>query len=157
MTLYAQYTINSYTVTFKDWDGSVLDTDTVNHGDDATPPADLVKDRPRRSPAGTGLSEDVTENRTITATYTINQYTVTFVDWDDSVLDTDTVNYGGDAIPPADPSRTGHTFTGWTGDYEDVTENRTIQAMHTINTYTLAYDANGGTASASPAGLQRDL
>ena len=38
-TLYAKWTIKTYAVTFKNWNGTTLKTETVNHGSDATAPA----------------------------------------------------------------------------------------------------------------------
>jgi LPXTG-motif cell wall-anchored protein/uncharacterized repeat protein (TIGR02543 family) len=138
VTLYAQYTINSYMVTFKDWDGSVLDTETVNHGDDATPPED--PERTGHTFTGWDKSyENVTEDLTITAQYAINTYTVIFEDWDGTELDRQTVNYGDDATPPTDPERTGHTFTGWDKSYENVTEDLTITAQYEINVYKVRF------------------
>ncbi|MBQ4341978.1 MAG: InlB B-repeat-containing protein, partial [Clostridia bacterium] len=44
LTVTAQYTINTYTVTFKDWDGTTLKTQTVNYGGSATAPTDPIRD-----------------------------------------------------------------------------------------------------------------
>lgn len=75
-------------------------------------------------------------------------YTVTFVDgYSGTVLKTQSVPPGGDATPPANPSRPGYTFTGWSGDYTNVTSNRTITAQWRINTYTVTYNANGGSGA----------
>lgn len=53
------------------------------------------------------------------------------------------ITYGGSAIPPT-CSRDGYNFTGWNGDYTNVTSDRTIYAQWSIVTYTISYDANGG-------------
>lgn len=39
-------------------------------------------------------------------------HTVTFVDWNGTVLDTQTVAFGAAATPPANPSRSGYVFAG---------------------------------------------
>src|SRR5690625_4217678 len=139
LTVTAQYDINQYTVNFEDWDGSTLDTQTVDHGNDANAPAD---------PTRTGYSftgwdvdfTDITSDLTVTAQYDINQYTVTFEDWDDSTLDTQTVNHGSDANAPADPTRTGYSFTGWDVDFTDVTGDLTVTAQYDINQYTVTFE-----------------
>ena len=138
------YPYPKYTVTFKDWNGATLKTQTVFRYSNATPP-------PNPSRTGytftgwSGSYTNVTSNRTITAQYKINYYTVTFKDWDGTILKTQSVPYGSNATPPPNPSRTGHTFTGWSGSYNNITGNRTIIAQYSINTYTnyIAHWAGG--------------
>ena len=102
---------------------------------------------------GSGSSVTVTmnSNKTVTANFAINYYTVTFVDWNGTVLKTQSVAYGGSATPPANPARTGYTFAGWSGSYTNVTSNRTITATYTTNTYTITASAGTG-GSISPSG-----
>ena len=59
-----------------------------------------------------------------------NQYTVTFKDWDGTVLKTQTVNAGEDAVPPVIPTRDGYTFTGWSESYTNVTASITVCANY---------------------------
>ena len=122
----------SYTVTFKDWDGSVLKTQTVASGGSATPPSNPTRD----GYVFTGWSgnyTNVTENRVITAQYTIKTYTVRFLDWNGTVLDTQTINHGNNATPPPNPTRDGYTFSGWSGNYTNVTADVDIIAQYTKN------------------------
>ena len=122
----------SYTVTFKDWDGSVLKTQTVASGGSATPPSNPTRD----GYVFTGWSgnyTNVTENRVITAQYTIKTYTVRFLDWNGTVLDTQTINHGSNATPPPNPTRDGYTFSGWSGNYTNVTADVDIIAQYTKN------------------------
>ena len=60
-------------------------------------------------------------------------YTVRFLDWDNSVISTQTVPRGGSATPPPNPTRDGYTFTGWSGNYTNVTANVDIIAQYTKN------------------------
>ncbi|WP_244826138.1 InlB B-repeat-containing protein, partial [Carboxylicivirga linearis] len=127
----AQYTINSYTVTFVDWDGGVLKTENVDYGSSATAPVDHV----RIGYTFTGWDvafDNITTALTVTAQYTINSYTVTFVDWDGGVLKTENVDYGSSATAPADPARTGYSFTGWDVAFDNVTTALTVTAQYTI-------------------------
>jgi hypothetical protein len=122
-------TVNTYTVTFKDWDGTVLKTETVNYGGAATAPADPT----RVGYTFTGWDvafDNVTSDLVVTAQYTINTYTVTFVDWDGTVLKTQTVAYGGAATAPANPTRVGYTFTGWDVAFNYITGNLTVTAQY---------------------------
>ena len=74
-------------------------------------------------------------------------YTVTFVNGYGGTIKTQTVYYGGNASPPANPSRTGYTFAGWSGSYTNVTSSRTITATWSIWKYTISYNANGGSGA----------
>ncbi|MBQ8982456.1 MAG: InlB B-repeat-containing protein [Lachnospiraceae bacterium] len=132
----AQYEINKYTVTFKDYNGNVLKTqENVEYNTSATAPAEPTRD----GYTFTGWDKEftnITEDTTVTATYSINNYTVTWTNYDDSVLDTDTVNYGetpeytGDTpTKPADAQYT-YTFVGWTPAIDTVTGNVTYKATY---------------------------
>ena len=133
LTVTAQYTINTYTVTFKDWDGTVLKTQTVNYGGSATAPT--VPGRVGYTFTGWDRSfTNVTSNLIVTAQYTINTYTVTFKDWDGTVLKTQTVNYGAAATAPTVPGREGYTFIGWDRDFSNVTSNLIVTALYQENT-----------------------
>jgi subtilisin-like proprotein convertase family protein len=148
LTVTAQYQINSYTVTFLDWDGSMLATDTVDHGGAATAPVDPI----REGYTFTGWDvpfDNVTGDLTVTAQYQINSYTVTFLDWDGTVLATDTVDHGGAATAPADPTREGYTFTGWDVPFDNVTGDLTVTAQYQINSYTVTFLDWDGTVLAT--------
>jgi uncharacterized repeat protein (TIGR02543 family) len=56
--------------------------------------------------------------------------TVTFVDWDGTVLKVEQVPYGGSATAPADPARSGYTFTGWDKGFTNVTSSITVTALY---------------------------
>ncbi len=76
----------------------------------------------------TSISKTQTGNVTLYAKWNINKYTVKFVNGLGTTLKTQTVNYGGSATPPSNPTRSGYTFAGWSGSYTNVTSNRTITA-----------------------------
>ena len=121
-----------YTVTFKDWDGAVLATQTVEEGTAAIAPADPT----REGYTFTGWDvafNNVTSDLVVTAQYTINTYTVTFKDWDGTVLSTQTVEHGSAATAPADPTREGYTFAGWDVAFNNVTSDLIVTATYTEN------------------------
>ncbi len=60
-------------------------------------------------------------------------HTVIFKNWDNTVLSTQSIIDGGNAIPPSDPVRPGYTFTGWSGDYINITEDVEIIATYSNN------------------------
>ena len=61
-------------------------------------------------------------------------YTVRFLDWNNSVISTQTVTRGGSATAPPNPTRDGYTFTGWSGDYINITADTDIVASYEKNT-----------------------
>ena len=136
-------TVTKHTVTFKDWNGTVLKTQSVYHTGAATAPANPT----RTGYTFTGWDKaftNVTANLVVTAQYSINTYTVTFKDWNGTVLKTQQVQYGGAATAPANPTRTGYTFTGWDKAFTNVTANLVVTAQYSINTYTVTFkDWNG--------------
>ena len=140
----AQYEINTYTVTFKDWDGTVLKTQEVQYGGNAEAPADPT----RTGYTFTGWDKaftNITADLVVTAQYEINTYTVTFKDWDGTVLKTQEVQYGGDAEAPANPTRTGYTFTGWDKAFTNIMADLVVTAQYEINTYTVTFKDWDGT------------
>ena len=57
-------------------------------------------------------------------------YTVTFVDWDGTVLKTQTVEEGSSATAPSNPTRDEYIFIGWDKSYNNITSNLTITAQY---------------------------
>ena len=132
MSVDVVYSANTYTVTFKDWNGTVLKTQQVQYGGAATAPANPT----RTGYTFTGWDKaftNVTTNLVVTAQYSINTYTVTFKDWNGTVLKTQQVQYGGAATAPANPTRAGYTFTGWDKAFTNVTANLVVTAQYVQN------------------------
>ncbi len=57
-------------------------------------------------------------------------YTVTFVDWDGTVISSQQVKEGSSAIAPANPTRPGYIFNGWDTDFTNVTSDLTVTATY---------------------------
>ena len=154
---YLSLTAN-YTVTFDTDGGSEVKSQTVAYGGQAAVPAAPAK--PGYTFAGwylDGKAYDfdapVTENLTLTANWTVNRYTITFDTDGGSAIAPITQDYGTAVTAPADPTRTGYTFAGWTPEIPAAmpAEDLTIKAKWTVNTYTITYDLDGGTAEGNPA------
>ena len=74
-----------------------------------------------------------------------DEYTVTFIDWDNTVLDEQTVIEGSAAIAPTVPPRNGYDFDDWDVDFSAVYDDLIIRAMYTPIVYTITYDLGDGT------------
>ena len=171
ITINAAYSIEYYTVTWTNEDGSILETDTnVIYGttpsyDGATP---SKTGNAQYSYAFNGWSpaaEEVTGNVVYTAQFnsTVNTYTVTWKNHDGSVLETDNnVQYG--TMPSyngATPSKAGnaqysYAFNGWSPAIEEVTGNivYTAQFSSTINTYTVTWKNHDGSVLETDSNVQ---
>ena len=157
-------TVNKYTVTWKNADGTVLEKDTdvpygATPGYDGATPAKAATEQYTYTFAGwTPEVVSVTGDAVYTATCSsaVNQYTVTFVDEDGTtVLEPATLyDYGtpaADIVTPADPAKAPtaqytYTFAGWTPDVAAVAGDATYTATFTstVNKYTVTFkDENG--------------
>ena len=142
LTITALFNVNNYLVTFRNWDSTVLKMHLVPYGGSAAAPADPV----RAGHTFTGWDipfSIITDNLTVTALYTVNNYVVTYKDWDGAILKTHTVSYGDSAVAPEDPVRIGYTFTGWAVDLSTITGDLTVTAMYSVNTYTVIFISDG--------------
>ena len=144
-TVYVKWTINKYTVTFKDGE-KVLETFTnVPHGSAVTAPE--VSEKYGKTFIGWDEKFDnVTSDLTINAVYDVNTFTVTFKDGE-KVLETQTVEYEAAATAP-DIARLsppeGMHFAKWDKDFSKVTEDIEVSAVYELNEYTVTFK-NGET------------
>ena len=156
------YGAPKYTVTFLDWNGEVLKTETVEQGKSATPPANPYRESTAQYTYTFNGWDNynftyVTSDLIVTAQYieSVNNYVVTFRDWDNSIIGQQTVEYGGSAVAPAAPTRYNYTFIGWDKSFTNVTENLVVYAQYEGDTYRITVNANeGGTAKASAYTVQ---
>lgn len=153
----AKWTVNTYEVYFDagasdDW----YPMQTIAYGDKVVKPVDPTLDGYDFDGwllDGKAYSFDtpVTADMTLTASWKTAQvktHTVTFTGAGDDF--TQTVADGSSATVPTVPSKKGYTFAGWySGDslYDfatPVTDDLTMEAHWTKNTYTVSFDSNGG-------------
>ena len=70
-------------------------------------------------------------------------HSVTFVDYDGTVLSAQSVAHGSAAIEPTAPEREGYAFIGWDKDFSNVTKDMTVTAQYSANSYSITYTING--------------
>ena len=145
-TLGGELPPEKFQVVFKNWDGTVISEKTYEYGDAVAVPADPT--RATDNPAAytwefTGWDKTVTTCQG-DATYTAQfkkvmvEYTVTFKNWDGTVISQNTYNYGDAVVVPADPTRPDdasytYAFAGW---------DKTVATACSGNaTYTATYTA----------------
>lgn len=80
--------------------------------------------------AGNDAIENATKHFNESA---VESFTVTFVDYDGTVLKTETVEIGNSATAPADPERENYIFTGWDNSFDNVTTDLTVTAQYERN------------------------
>ena len=122
------------------------------------------------SPDGTGTAyrpnatiQFAAQNITLYAQWKVRSYSVNFDSNGGSAVASQSVKYGSKASRPTDPTRAGHTFQGWYTSRDGgarydfnqtVTGDVTLYAHWSVNSYTLAFDGNGGKASESSRTVQ---
>lgn len=144
--------------TFKDYNWTVLKTWKVDEGETPTPPANPTRAATAQytytfagwNPTVWPISKKATYTATYTAT--VNKYTVTWKDGDDTTIETDanveywtTPTYDGET--PTKTATAQYTYTwdeGWTPAVAPVTGNATYTATFTatVNKYTVAATSN---------------
>lgn len=144
-TVYVNWTINKYTVTFMDGENVLKAYTNVPHGDTVTAPEVPKKDGKTFKKWDKGFS-NVTSDLTINAVYDVDTFTVTFKDGE-KVLETQTVEYEAAATAP-DTARLsppeGMHFAKWDKDFSKVTEDIEVSAVYELNEYTVTFK-NGET------------
>ncbi|KAK3605002.1 hypothetical protein CHS0354_000667 [Potamilus streckersoni] len=172
ITLYAKWTIRTYTVAFSSNGGSAVPNATVNYGEKVTKPTDPTragyafvgwyKDEATLTNEFNFTTEVVTANITLYAKWNQNlpnQFTVTFNSNGGSDVVSITVNSGSTIAKPTDPTRAGYTFVNWYKeaeftnvfdfDTETITANITLFAKWEANSYTVTFNSNEGSTVAS--------
>ena len=150
---WAKWTINQYTITFDTDGGSEVAPITQDYGTAITAPADPTREGYTFTGWDTAIPATMpAHNMTITAQWTVNQYTITFDTDGGSEVAPITQDYGTAITAPAAPTREGYTFTGWDKTIPATMPagDMTITAQWTVNQYTITYDLDGGTAEGNP-------
>ena len=153
-TLYAVYNINKYIVIFKNYDGSTLQEETLEYralpkykGEEPT--REKTKEYTYTFKGWDKEITEVTNNQEYIATYTEtkNKYNVKFTNYDGSILQEETLEYGTLPVYKVEiPTREKtdeytYTFKSWNKEITEVTDNEIYIAVYTEekNKYTVIY------------------
>lgn len=147
----------NYTITFKNDNGTILDSKTYHYGDTIVQP-----NTPTKAPDNVysytfkSWDKDVVKcagDVTYTATYTpaYIDYTVVFVDEDNTVLSTRTYHYGDTVVAPATPTKVStniysYIFAGWDKSVTNCDGNATYKATYNAEyiNYTVVFKNYNG-------------
>ena len=147
MTLYAGWDILSYVIRVRLENGEQDIIINQNYGTPVTVPDDPTREGytfigwdipfPAKMPA---------KITTITAQWTINQYTITFDTAGGSEIDSIEQDYDTAITAPDAPTKEGYTFIGWdtTVPKKMPAKDMTVKARWQINRYKITFDTDGG-------------
>lgn len=76
---------------------------------------------------------------TIYVKWTINKYTVTFMDGEKVLATFTNVTHGDTVTAPEVPKKDGKTFSKWDKDFSKVTSDLTINAVYDVDTFTVTF------------------
>ena len=161
----AHWDINQYTIAFEANGGTAVADIKADYQAAVTAPADPIKTG--HTFTGWYADENCTgdpvtiptampaEDVTYYAGWEINKYTIDFEENGGTVVRSITAEYNAAITAPADPTKEGHTFTGWYADEncagDPVTipvtmpaENVVYYAGWEVNEYSITFDSNGG-------------
>ena len=138
LTISGSYTVNSYKLTYMIGESVISESD-VEYGAPLTA-IDAPTKEGHTFDGWSGLPETMpAHDVTVTGSYTVNTYTLTFKIGDDVISET-MVAYGSEIVEPTAPEKDGHTFAGW--DEHPATmpaSDLTINGNYSVNIYTVTY------------------
>ncbi len=147
----AQWTINQYTLTFDTAGGNALSPITQDFGTAVTPPANPTKEGYTFTGWSPALPSTMPAGHTAhVAQWTISQYMLTFDSAGGSAVSALTQDFGTAVTSPANPTKEGYTFAGWSPALPLTMPgvSATHTAQWTANQYTLTFDSAGGSSVA---------
>gem|GEM_PF-5654168 len=160
--IYAKFVANDekFTVSFNTNGGSSIASQTVNAGEKVTKPADPTKannkfagwycDSALTQPYD--FSSQVLSSFTLYAKWTAESgtYTVTFNSNGGSAVPAQTVKAGEKAVKPANPTKSGYSFSGWYSDASLTTQYDFNSAVNADITLCAKWTSNGGGGGGGP-------
>ena len=138
VTISGFFTVNKYLVTFV-IDDEVIASDSLEYG--ASIVAPIAPEKEGHTFNGWGeVAETVpAEDITYYGSYSVNSYLLSYV-VDGETVQSDSVAYGSTIVALEEPTKEGHTFSGW-GEVPETmpAEDVVISGFFTVNTYKVYY------------------
>ncbi len=136
-----------YSVKFMDWDGTILEEQTVKEGDAAKAPQAPVREGYRFIGWNSGLT-NIHDDMQVVALYEREQCTVVFIDWGTKKTITETYDVGADIIYPVWKEIDGYEFIGWFdeqgNEVSKAEKNLVLSAAYEVKEYQVNfYDQSG--------------
>ena len=136
------FSVNSYLLTYK-VDGEVYETVTVEYGATITPIAEPTKEGHTFSGWSEIPETMPAKDIVVEGSFTVNSYLLTYK-VDGKIYATDSIKYGSTIEPIAEPTKEGHTFSGWSEIPATMPANDiVIEGSFSINSYTVTFMVDG--------------
>ena len=148
-----------FQIQFVNYDGTVLQSSEMSEGEmptytGATPTRESTAQYIYTFNGWEPTMSPVVDNVTYTATYSqqTQKYTIQFVNYDGTVLQSDVLEYGampsfkGENPTKSSTAQYAYAFTGWDSEPTVVTESKVFTAMYssTVNSYTVSFVNDNG-------------
>ncbi len=152
ISVYAKFIVEEYTISFE-IEGHIVAQVGARYGESISDKLPTIPSKvghqkvaPYWDFASAAVDKTfITKNATINAVYTIDVYRITFMGLG-KVIETQYVEYFGDAVAPTNTTITGYVFEGWDNVFTQVTEDVVVNAIYQIITYKVYFvDVNAGT------------
>ena len=142
VTVTGSFSKGAYTLTYI-VDGEVYKTVNYDYGATITPEAEPTKEGYTFSGWSYIPSTMPAENVTVTGSFTVNKYTLTYM-VDGEVYKTYEIAYGSSITPEAEPTKEGYTFSGWSDIPQTMpARDVTVSGTFTKGAYKLIYMVDG--------------
>ena len=177
VTLYSQWTPNTYTIKFdKNRDDATGTTEQMNmsYGTSKNLTANGFSSasskftgwNTKKDGNGTAYSDrqsvkNLTDDNggtvTLYAQWSTNTYAVTFIDGHTSkTIATVNAPYGSSATAPDKPTHTGYTETGWDKSFDNITKDTTVTLAYRPNRYTVTFSGNADGVTGSTSNMSME-
>ena len=133
----ALYEVITFTVKFYDKDNNLVETKTVNYGEDVTPSENYEVEGYNL----VGWDKELTSVKSdfdVKPVYEIKTFNVSFYNNLNELIETKVVEYGKSVSLDA-PSLTGHTFVNWDKDLSSIKTDLEVYPEYSKNEYTVTF------------------